>query len=128
MGTKIMLIGLLIIGTIAMLETDVSAQPCLGWLGCRRFAAKESEKAVAEVKQHERSEVLLIGFTGRVGSSKELDRVEREMEGVREMLIQRGLQSDIIRSLILEGYAPQDPKRRGIQVIVAWPDSEKYKR
>jgi hypothetical protein len=30
--------------------------------------------------------------------------------------------------LILEGYTPRAPKRKGIEVMVTWPNSEPYKR
>jgi hypothetical protein len=136
MVMKAMLIGLLVIGAVAMLETDANA-----WFHCARYGCleisirelektvpdKELENVVAAVKKYEGSEVWLIGFTrqphlpGKGGKSKEFDRVEHQMEDVRQTLIQRGLPSGIFRSLILEGYAPQDPKRRGIKVIVAWP-------
>jgi hypothetical protein len=140
MVMKAMLIGLLVIGAVAILETDANACYHIdaGYIGpCRDFTTKNLEKVVAEVKEHdgiEGIEVLLIGFTrqpnlrGKVGKSKEFDRVEREMEDARQMLIQRGLQPNIFRSLILEGYAPQDPKRRGIKVIVIWPYSGQDKR
>lgn len=120
MVMKAMLIGLLVIGAVAMLETDANAfRHCDGW-GCLEFTSKELEKVVAEVKKHEGSEVWLIGFTRQVRSSKEFHQVEREMGDVRQMLIQRELQPEIFRWLILEGYAPQDLKQRGIKVIVAW--------
>jgi hypothetical protein len=78
-------------------------------------------EVAAEVKKHEGSEVWLIGFTDR-RSSEEYGRVESEIDDVREqMLRQHGLQPDIIRSLILGGYAPLDPKQRGIKAIVTWP-------
>jgi hypothetical protein len=128
MGTKVMLIGLLVIGTIAMLETDVMAGRWCDGYRCLVYTAKELEKVLAEVKKNELSEVWLIGFTDRVGSSKEFDRVERKMEEVRQTLIQRGLQPDIFSGLILEGYAPRDPKRKGIKVIVILPYSGKDKR
>ena len=136
MVMKAMLIGLLVIGAVAILETDANAcyhcrpYPC----PCIDFTTKNLEKVVAEVKKHDGSEVFLIGFTrqpnlrGKVGKSKEFDRVEREMEDARQMLIQRGLQPNIFRSLILEGYAPQDPKRRGIKIIVIGPYSGQDKR
>jgi hypothetical protein len=121
MVMKAMLIGLLVIGAVAMLETGANAhRHCDGWR-CMEFTPKELEKVVAEVKKHESSEVWMIGFTDRVGSSKEFDRVERKLADVREMLIQRGLQPDIIRWLILEGYAPVASRLRGQKVIVAWP-------
>jgi hypothetical protein len=140
MVMKAMLIGLLVIGAVAMLETDANARRHCDGYGCQEFtpqenvfyhkavADKELEKVVAEVKKYEGSEVWLIGFTRQVGKSKEFDRVEHKMEDLRQMLIQRGLQPGIFRWLILEGYAPQDPKRRGIKVIVAWPYSGKDKR
>ena len=118
MVTKTMLIGLLVIGAVAMLETDAYARHCGNWL-CMEFTLEESEKVLAEVKKHARSEVWLFGFPDRVGNS--FDRVSHQMEYVRETLIQRGLQPDIFRGLILEDYAPLDPERRGIKVIVAWP-------
>jgi hypothetical protein len=93
-----------------------------------RMMAKVGDEVVAEVKKHDDSEVFLIGFTDQVGRAKEFDRVSRKIANEREMLIQRGLRPDIIRPLILEGYAPRDPKRRGIKVIVTWPNSEPYKR
>jgi hypothetical protein len=137
MVMKAMLIGLLIIASVAMLETDANAcYHCPPGIACRcrEFTTKNLEKVVAEVKEHDGSVVLLIGFTrqpnlrGKVGKSKEFDRVEREMEDARQMLIQRGLQPNIFRSLILEGYAPQDPKRRGIKIIVIGPYSGQDKR
>jgi hypothetical protein len=131
MVMRVMLIGLLVIGTVSMLETHVNAAEefqrcCWCRMSCVQFLLTEkSEKVVAEVvaeaKKHEGSEVWLIGFTDPVGPSKEYDRVEHEMDDVREMLIQHDLQPDIIRSLILEGYAPLDPKQRGIKAIVTWP-------
>jgi hypothetical protein len=39
------------------------------------------------------------------------------MDAMRERLIQRGVRPDSIRELMLEGYAPRDPKRRG-QIVV----------
>jgi hypothetical protein len=125
MVMKAMLIGLLVIGAVAMLETDAYARHCGNWL-CIEFTPEELEKVLAEVKKHQGSEVRLIGFTDRVGNS--FDRVSHQMEYVRETLIQHGLQPDIFRWLILEDYAPLDPERRGIKVIVAWPPSEKYTR
>jgi hypothetical protein len=139
MVMKAMLIGLLVIGAVAMLETDASAfYHCDGW-ACIELPLKELEKVVAEVKKHEGSEVWLIGFTRQVGKSKEFDRLSGRMEDVRQMLIQHGLQSDIFRWLIFEGYAPvasrrreqQEASRKGVpevKVIVAWPSGEKYKR
>jgi hypothetical protein len=140
MVMKAMLIGLLVIGAVAMLETDANAWYHCDNYPCQEFAIfnkklenvvadKELENVVAEVKKYEGSEVWLIGFTrqphvpGKVGKSKEFDRVEHQMEDVRQMLIQRGLQPGIIRWLILEGYAPRDPKRRGMKVIVVRPYS-----
>ena len=123
MVMKAMLISLLVIGAVAMLETDANARRhCDDWL-CITFTPQELEKVIAEVMKHERSEVWLTGFTRKVGDSKEFDSVEHKMEDVRQTLIQRGLPPDIFRWLILEGYAPQDPKRRGIKVTVAWPSS-----
>ena len=143
MVMKAMLIGLLVIGAVSMLETEANAYYHCLRIPCREFtirelekvvADKELENVVAEAKKYEGSEVWLIGFTrqphlmGKVGKSKEFDRLEHQMEDVRQMLIQRGLQPGIFRGLILEGYAPRDPKRRGIKVIVAWPYSGQDKR
>jgi hypothetical protein len=119
MVMKAMLIGLLVIGAVAMLETDAYARHCYPY-ACKHFTLNELEKVVAEVKKREGSEVWIIGFTDQVGNS--FDRVSHQIADVLETLIERGLQRDIFRSLILEGYAPLDPKRRGIQIIVAWPE------
>ena len=140
---KAMLIGLLVIGAVAMLETDAYARHCWPW-PCTHFEpivlekvldeAKKNkrsevlEKVLDEAKKNERSEVWLIGFTDRVGSSKAFGRVQRQMEDIRQILIQRGLSPDIFRLLILEGYAPRAPKRKGVEVMVTWPNSEQYKR
>jgi hypothetical protein len=134
MFMRVVLIGLLAIGTISMLETHVYAQRCCWCVkSCMQFILRDKSeeviaKVVAEVKKHEGSEVTLIGFTNRVGSDKEFDRVDRKLADVREMLIQRGVEPDIIRPLILEGYAPVDSRRRGQLAIVTWPSGEKYKR
>jgi hypothetical protein len=140
MFMRVMLIGLLVIGTVSMLETDVYARCCFGcsMLCMQVILPEKSEKmiakvvaeVVAEVKKHDDSGVYLIGFTDQVGraADKEFGRVEGKIEDVRQRLTQGGLRPDIIRPLILEGYAPRDPKRRGIKVIVTWPNSEKDKR
>src|SRR5262245_48133728 len=129
MFMRVMLIGLLVIGTVSMLETHVYARCCFMCSKLcmqvilpeksEKMIAKVVDEVVAEVKKHDDSEVFLIGFTDQVGSAadKEFDRVSRKIANEREMLIQRGLRPDIIRPLILEGYAPRDPKRRGIKVI-----------
>jgi hypothetical protein len=130
MVMRAMLIGVLVIGAVAILETDANAwYHCFLW-PCIELTPRELDKVVSEVKKYERSEVWLIGFTNRGprSKSKEFDRVSRKMEDVRETLIQRGLQPGIFRGLILEGYAPRNPKWGGIKVIVAWPPNEQYKR
>jgi hypothetical protein len=129
MVMKAILIALLVIGAVVMPETDANAHRHTDNYLTMEFTPKELEKVVAEAKQHADSRIWLFGFTDRVGSSKEFGRVERKMEDVRQTLIQYGLSPDIFHCwLILEGYAPRDPKRRGIKVIVAWPSGEKDKR
>ena len=120
MVMKAMLIGLLVIGAVAMLETDANAfYHCRPW-PCLEFARAELEKVVSEVKKHEGSEVWLIGFTDQK-SPEEYRSMESKIEVVQLLLKQHGLQPDIIRSLVLGGYAPLDPKQRGIKAIVTWP-------
>jgi hypothetical protein len=124
MVMKSMLISLLVIGVVAMLGTDAYARfHCDGWL-CKEFNIKDLEKIVYEAKQHEGSEVWMIGFTRQVGKTEEFDNISREMENVRQMLIQRELKPDMFRWLILEGYAPLDPERGVLKVIVAWPERQ----
>lgn len=137
MVMRIMLMGLLVIGTVSMLETHVNAagihvnaaginERCC-WCSklCMEFLLPEKSETViaevaAEVKKHEGSEVWLIGFTDQK-SPEEYRSMESKIEVVQLLLKQHGLQPDIIRSLVLGGYAPLDPKQRGIKAIVTWP-------
>src|SRR5262245_23592609 len=91
MVMRAMLIGVLVIGAVAILETDANAwYHCFFW-PCIELTPRELDKVVSEVAKYERSEVWLIGFTNRGprSKSKEFDRVSRKMEDVRETLIQR---------------------------------------
>jgi hypothetical protein len=119
MVMKAMLIGLLVIGAVAMLETDANARHCDGY-ACRYFTLPEDlEKVVAEVKKYEGSEVWFVGYTDWAASSKDYGRPA----DVQEILIQRGLRPDIFRELILEGRPPLTLARKGQRVLVAWPCS-----
>ena len=93
MVMRIMLIGLLVIGAIAMLETDVSADcvPCLNWPCCYSFM--QLKEVVEDVKKDENIQVWLIG-----------DAAQRRAE-VREMLIQHGLRPENIGELLYEDHA-----------------------
>jgi hypothetical protein len=111
MVMRVMLIGLLVIGAVAMMETDVSA-------ACRRCGpggnycccsiTKERDKLLEEVKKHESKRLLIIGHIG--DDSKTLK--------AREMLIQDGLPPEIIGELILEGPTPRMSMREGQTVMV----------
>jgi hypothetical protein len=128
MVLKAMLIGLLVIGAVAMLETDANAfRHCWPW-ACIEYSPEELDKVVAEVKKHAGSEVWSIGYIERVGSTTDYDRLSRKMAELREKLIQHGLEPGIIRELILAGYAPPMPAQRDQEIIVAWPYSGKDKR
>ena len=125
MVMKAMLIGLLVIGAVAMLETDANARHCDGY-ACIEYTLPEGlEKVIAEVKKHVGSEVWIIVPTDRVGSSRDYDRSLRTGADVQEMLMQHGLQPDSFRELILEDRAPLMPARKGQRVLVAWPCSGK---
>lgn len=111
---RVMLIGLLVIGAVTMLETDVSARcPCFNWLCC--YSLKETNELFEDVKKDENIQVWLIG-----------DTASRRDE-VREMLIQHGLRPENIGELIYEdrallGYMREGKyMREGQMVIVTQP-------
>jgi hypothetical protein len=118
MVMKAMLIGLLVIASVAMLETDASAYHCPPGVACPWFCfPKDLEKVVADYKKYEAREVLIIGYFDRPMNSKEHDSMSHKMDAMRERLIQRGVQPDSIRELMLEGYAPKACERRGQGVV-----------
>jgi hypothetical protein len=106
MVMRVMLIGLLVIGAVAMLETDVSAFcDCFNWICCKaltvrsdrvnlvgrelkELAEKELKELVEDAKKDDNIQVWLIGGTAH-------KRVE-----VREMLIQLGLRPENIGELL----------------------------
>jgi hypothetical protein len=106
---KAMLICLLVIGAVAMLETDVSAvcEDCGGFCCC--YMPKDLYKLLEEVKKHESRQVLIITHPDE-DPSKTLK--------VREELIKNGLPPEIIGELILEGRAPLRTMRKGQLVMV----------
>jgi hypothetical protein len=89
-----MLIGLLVIGAVTMLETDVSAHPrdCAGRACC--FSAKEWQKACEQVKQDkEIGQVWLIGKTMAA------------RDKARKALIECGVDPEMIGELIYKDRA-----------------------
>jgi hypothetical protein len=117
MVMKAMLIGLLVIGAVAILETD--AYHCPPGVGCRWLCSpkdKDLEKVAADYKKYEAGAVLIIQYFDRPMNSKEHDRMSHEMDDMRERLIQHGVQPDSIRELMLEGYPPKACERRGQKI------------
>ena len=101
MVMRVMLIGLLVIGVVAMLETDVSACRMCGNPPCCYLQAgddKELKELLEEVEKHEDSQVWIIGDTDD-------DRLSRKRADVRDMLIRHGLQPEIIGELIYKDPA-----------------------
>jgi hypothetical protein len=99
MVMRVMLIGLLVIGAVATLETDISAhpRPCGGFPCC--FSAKEWKQACEQVKSAKGNlEVWLIGKTGD-------EREARIRDQARQELIQCGLEPEMIGELIYNDRA-----------------------
>ena len=98
MVMRVMLIGLLVIGAVAMLETDVSADcvPCLNWPCCYSFM--QLKEVVEDVKKDENLQVWIIGETDD-------DLQLRRRADVRERLIQLGLRPENIGELLYEDHA-----------------------
>jgi hypothetical protein len=115
MVMKAMLIGLLVIGAVAMLETDVSAAcvPCFG-NKCCCWLPTDLNMLLEEVKKHGSKQLLLIGHT------QDDPSISQTLKW-RDELIQRGLQPETIGELILEGRTPRMPTRKGQMVIVDQP-------
>jgi hypothetical protein len=115
MVMKAMLIGLLVIGAVAMLETDVSAfcEYCGGgWCCC--WLPTDLNKLLEQVKKHESRQVWIIGHADK-------DPISPKTLKARDMLIEHGLQREIIGELILEGPTPRMPKWKGQLVKVERP-------
>jgi hypothetical protein len=134
MVMKAMLIGLLVIASVAMLETAASAYHCPPGIACPRFVLpkdsektvanyglslpKDLEKVIADYKKDESGrQLLIVGYFNRPMNSKEHDSMSHKMDAMRERLIQHGVRSDSIREVMLEGCAPNGCKRRG-QIVV----------
>jgi hypothetical protein len=114
MVMKAILIGLLVIGAVVMMETDVSAAcrrcgPGANYCCCSISSPEEREKLLEEVKKHGK-QVLIIGHADDSMSPKRLKE--------REMLIKDGLPPEIIGELILEGPTPRMSMRKGQEVMV----------
>jgi hypothetical protein len=115
MVMRVMLIGLLVTGAVAMLETDVSADcvPCLGFPCC--FSFMKLNEVGEDVTKDENIQVWLIGNTAH-----------RRAE-VREMLIKRGLRPENIGELniedreLLRSMRERRSMREGQMVIVTQP-------
>jgi hypothetical protein len=116
MVMRVMLIGLLVIGAVAMLETDVRAHPfpCAGWSCCFGFNAL---KEFVEYHKDDNWQVWIIGETDDEQQSRRRDEA-------RQMLIQYGLRPENIGELIYKDPALQKYMREGQMAIVAQP---KYK-
>jgi len=121
MVMRVMLIGFLVIGAVAMLETDVSAHPrtCGGDSCC--FSMKEWTKACEQVKpDKENWQVWLIGKTGDEHGARIRDQARQE-------LIRCGLEPEMIGELIYNDRAHpviEELMKEGPMVIVTKP---KYK-
>jgi hypothetical protein len=115
MDMRVMLIGLLVIGSVAMLETDVSAsRPCDGWPWC--YCLNELKELVENVKKDEKIRVWIIGETDD-------DRQSRRRADVRQTLIQYGLRSEIIGELIYKDpELREECMRKDQMVIVTGPE------
>jgi hypothetical protein len=110
MVMRVMLIGLLVIGAVAMLETDVSAHPnpCGGWSCCNFLKAL---KEVAERHKDDNWQVWIIGETDD-------EQQSRRRAEVRQMLIQYGLRPDNIGELIYKDPALREYMREDQMAIV----------
>ena len=113
MVMRVMLIGLLVTGAVAMLETDVSAycRPCGNWCCCR--LPNDLKMLLAELKKHESKQLLIVGNTA--------DAMSPETLKMREELIEYGVPREIIGELILEGHTPLARTREGRLVMVENP-------
>jgi hypothetical protein len=101
MVMRVMLIGLLIIGSVAMLETDVSAGcvPCVNFPCCYRF--RQLKEAVEDAKKDESIQIKLIGSTAS------------EREKVRGRMIQEGIRPERIGEVFIEDSALSRSMREG---------------
>jgi hypothetical protein len=120
MGMKVMLIGLLIIGAVAMLEADVSAHPFpIGNYSCAfgHGALKEKEQREEFIENHKNMRVWIIGETDD-------EQLARRREEVRRSLIESGLPPEDIGELIYKDPALLPFMREGGMAIVTQP---KYK-
>jgi hypothetical protein len=113
MVMRVMLIGFLVFGSVAMLETDVRAhpRPCAGWPCC--FFLKELKQAAEQVKKDNR-QVWIIGETDDEQQSLRRDKVRQE-------LIQYGLPRENIGELIYKDPALREYMREGQMAIVTQP-------
>jgi hypothetical protein len=111
MVMKAMLIGLLVIGTVAMMETDVSAAcyRCYGNKCCCSISSpKEREKLIEEAKKYGKP-LFIMGHA---------DDDPMSRKGLRDTLIQDGLPPEMIGELILEGPTPRMSMRKGQEVMM----------
>jgi hypothetical protein len=111
MVMRVMLIGLLVLGAVAMLETDVSAHPfpCGGWSCC--FSLKQLQEMVERHKGENR-QVWIIGETDD-------ERQSRRRAEVRNKLIEYGVEPANIGELIYKDPALQKYMREDQMVIVS---------
>jgi hypothetical protein len=118
MGMRVMLIGLLIIGAVAMLEPDVSAHPFpIGEWSCAFGPGALKGKEKEFVENHKNVWVWIIGETDD-------EQQSRRREEVRRSLIQSGLPPEDIGELIYKDPALRPFMREGGMAIVTQP---KYK-
>jgi ATP-dependent protease Clp ATPase subunit len=112
-----MLIGFLVIGAVAILETTISAHPrkCLGNSCC--FFAREL-KEVAEQVTRENQQVWIIGKSDDDASASSRAKVREEL------IVKYGVDPEVIGELIFTDRALQQYMRERQMAIVTQPKSK----
>jgi hypothetical protein len=135
MVMRVMLIGLLVIGAVAMLETDVSAFcDCFQWGCCKALTVRSGRVNLVGKDLKERAEKELKDLLGIV---KKDDNIQVWLMGgtahkraeVREMLIQLGLRPENIGELLYEDrdllrYMREERYMREGQMIIVTEQPE----
>jgi hypothetical protein len=124
MVMRVMLVGLLVIGAVAMLETDVSAHPrtCGGNSCC--FTMAEWPKACEQVKpDKENWQVWILEKAGDERGARLRDQARQGLKdcGLEEMIVELIYKDRAYEALMLEPEEIEQLMKEGPVVIVTMP-------
>jgi hypothetical protein len=124
MVMRVMLIGFLVIGAVAILETDVSAHPrrCGGDSCC--FSMREWPKACEQVKpDKENWQVWILEKAGDERGARLRDQARQGLKdcGLEEMIVELIYKDRAYEALMLEPEEIEKLMKEGPVVIVTMP-------